>query len=350
MHTCKSQLVIFKLFLIWRYLLYYIQKTIIGFKEVFIIIFGEVILIHGLVLLQKIHSAKWIISKLLGCHYFTKTLHDLIHTDKMRNYLIHKSKVQQHQLKQIDWDARKKTHNNMTKTKNTWACKWLTGFCSIGIMLNVYKYQKHAKCPRCNADNESLQHVLKCPDTRAQQLWFSEIDKLHTWIIDNKGCPELALAIRTYLHSWHHQSPTEPMSWSPTLTRAIWEQNAIGWTSFLEGIWSQQWRVHQHQYLQSIKSQRSSILWISKAQRQIWQIAWEMWNQRNNILHSDRKTIHQYETALLDSEIRTEWSRRQRLPAQYNHLFNGTLENRLQSSTLQKQRWIVTVWAAQESQ
>ena len=93
--------------------------------------------------------------------------------------------------------------NNMTRATNRWACKWLTSFCGIGTMLVLYKHQKHSKCPWCNADDESVVHVLQCPDIQAQQLWKEEIDKIGTWIKDNKGCPELAHAIVTHLNNWH---------------------------------------------------------------------------------------------------------------------------------------------------
>ena len=83
-------------------------------------------------------------------------------------------------------------------------------------------------------------------------------------------------------------------------------------------------------------------------QRKIWHIAWTLWTHRNNVLHSDGKTIHQYETTLLDQEISKEWRRQHSLPNQYAHMFNGTLQQRLLSTIQQKQRWLATIWAAQE--
>jgi hypothetical protein len=68
-----------------------------------------------------------------------------------------------------------------------------------------------------------------------------------------------------------------------------------------------EWRLCQEQYLRFLNSQKSSTLWISRAQRRIWMIAWNMWSHRNNFLHNDRKTIHLFEMAELDDEIRSEW-------------------------------------------
>ena len=129
---------------------------------------------------------------------------------------------------------------------------------------------------------------------------------------------------------------------------AIQEQDRIGWQSFIEGFWTDKWRIYQQHHFDEIHSTRSSLLWISKLQRRIWQIAWSMWEQRNDMLHNQGSTIHQYDTELLDQEIRKEWAS-QNVPARYNYLFRGSLEDKLHSSTAQKQSWITNLWTAQEA-
>ena len=235
----------------------------------------------------------------------------------------------------------------MRKATNRWACKWLTGFCGIGTMLVIYKHQKYSKCPRCNKDDETITHVLQCENVQAQLLWKEEVEKLSTWIINNKGCPELAHAITTSLNNWHSGSDNTSQTYSPSLQAAVRQQNNIGWQSFIEGFWSVKWEEHQQLYLTSIKSQRSSRLWISKAQRRIWLIAWKLWEQRNNVLHSNG-SIHQYEIELLQQEIQKEWDNQHSLTHQYRNLFRGTLQQKLETSIQQQKRWIVNVWAAQE--
>ena len=93
----------------------------------------------------------------------------------------------------------------------------------------------------------------------------------------------------------------------------------------------------------------SSLLWSSRLQKRILQIAWSMWQHRNNILHSDGKTIHQYETDLIDQEIVTEWSQKYTLPAQYAHLFQGNLQQLLTLEIQRKRRWLANVGSAQET-
>jgi hypothetical protein len=50
--------------------------------------------------------------------------------------------------------------------------------------------------------------------------------------------------------------------------------------------------------------QCSSVFWISKVQRRIWEITWQMWQHQNNVLHNEGQTIHVRETIALVEEIR----------------------------------------------
>lgn len=129
------------------------------------------------------------------------------------------------------------------------------------------------------------------------------------------------------------------------------KQRRIGWTSFIEGYWAKEWRLCQDQYLKQIKSQRSSILWMSRVQRRIWIIAWNLWEHRNRHLHNDGKTIHSVELTSLDAEIRTEWDMGLgQLPPKYSYLFNGSIQQRIEDTVKHKLMWINSLWAARDNE
>lgn len=66
-----------------------------------------------------------------------------------------------------------------------------------------------------------------------------------------------------------------------------------------------------------------------------------MWDHHNNVLHSNGSPIHRYEAELIDKEIIIEWSNHNALPWYYSHLFWGSLNSRLKSTTIhQKKRWL----------
>jgi hypothetical protein len=119
----------------------------------------------------------------------------------------------------------------------------------------------------------------------------------------------------------------------------------------MEGYWSHRWRQCQHDYLLQLRSQKSSLLWISQVQRRIWLIAWGMWEHRNTKLHNEGETIHPHEMEALDQEINLEWDTGlDQLPPQYNHLFAGTKADRLSNNVTQKLMWLTSIWTARDNE
>jgi hypothetical protein len=99
-----------------------------------------------------------------------------------------------------------------------------------------------------------------------------------------------------------------------------------------------------------MKSQKSSILWISCIQRWIWLIAWNLWEHRNQFLHNEGRTIHLYETQALDEEIALKWETGiGQLPPKNSHLFQGDIQTRLEEPINTKMMWILSVWSARDN-
>jgi hypothetical protein len=80
----------------------------------------------------------------------------------------------------------------------------MTGFCGVGIMLKIYKFQSHPKCPHCEEDDESTLHVLQCQQTSASSLWERSIQNLEQWMTNNLGHSELVELIILGLAIWYN--------------------------------------------------------------------------------------------------------------------------------------------------
>ena len=167
-------------------------------------------------------------------------------------------------------------------------------------------------------------------------------------MITNDIQPELAQSIKDNLHAWkYHLPPPFEHPTNQILCQAIRVQNRIGWKSFIKGFWSLHWRECQEAHFQEIKSNKSAMLWLSKTQRKIWHIAWEMWQHRNNVLHDNNKSIHPTVRNSLITEITLQWQEGiSTLPARYTNLFQGTLEAKLRADPAQQRAWLHSVWAA----
>ena len=133
------------------------------------------------------------------------------------------------------------------------------------------------------------------------------------------------------------------------LKEAVQEQNAIGWFQFIEGFWSTKWRQCITQHLNLSKSMKSPLLLLSKTQRRIWMIAWNMWMNRNTTLHKAKKSIHPNDITSLHKEIEYELSLgSDTLPTTYHHLFNFTPDDMKAKPNDIKLIWLYSVWSTRE--
>lgn len=103
-------------------------------------------------------------------------------------------------------------------------------------------------------------HVLQCPDVRAQDLWKDGLTKLGQWIIEN--------AIYYNLMAWKSLSPFPPnLPQSPSLKRALLEQDRIGWLGVFDGFLSQAWQAHLTSHFTAMDNPKSTMLWMSRLQK-----------------------------------------------------------------------------------
>jgi hypothetical protein len=72
------------------------------------------------------------------------------------------------------------------------------------------------------------------------------------------------------------------------LAYAYDNQRSIGWGCFLEGSLAKEWLlVHYAHHLQSLGSQQTASVWARGLIRQLWLVAFRMWQHRNGWQHSE---------------------------------------------------------------
>ena len=227
------------------------------------------------------------------CSNLSLTCTNMLSSDRIRNYWQSKHFFTEATKRSIDWEVAKRCSKSMTMTKAVWISKWNTGICGVGKWLERWKWQAHSDCPRCGQDNETVEHVLLCNEISALALWDESISDLNKWLGENLCEPEMKEVICLSLQAWHNGTPLPPVyTNNPQLLSAIRQQDSLTWYSFLCGFYSRNWRAVQRDHLLHIRSSKSSLLWMSKLQRRIWEIPWKLWEHRNNQLHNDGSSIH----------------------------------------------------------
>jgi hypothetical protein len=62
-------------------------------------------------------------------------------------------------------------------------------------------------------------------------------------------------------------------------------QDILGWDEFVYGCHDLGWHEVQEQYLLALESRKTGKWWLSALIWKVWQIAWDMWEHQNNIIH-----------------------------------------------------------------
>ena len=122
------------------------------------------------------------------------------------------------------------------------------------------------------------------------------------------------------------------------LNHAIREQNAIGWSKFLEGCISKEWRIVMENYYDGIKSRKSGKRWTIMLIQKLWDVAWDQWEHRNGILHDQE---HLLLTQSTDRQIAELYHQAQRIPRfRRPHHFNRTLQEILDKEFSARKIWL----------
>jgi hypothetical protein len=208
----------------------------------------------------------------------------------------------------IDWEASEAASKRLGLNRSLWIPKWLAGFAPVGKVLQRYKFQEHAECPRCTAFEDTA-HVLVCPAPRATTQWESSLSKLDIWLRKAATMPDLRNAILSRLRSWRANEEFQVPSYTwPGVNNLLQQQDLIGWRAFLEGAILQQWAAKQQEYYTWLQRRNTGRRWITTLIKKLWEISWDMWEQRNGELTNPESPASLREHARLDALISTEYA------------------------------------------
>lgn len=109
------------------------------------------------------------------------------------------------------------------------------------------------------------------------------------------------------------------------------------------------WIEVQAMYYKVMGSQCSGLRWTVAVIKNLWDVAWDMWKQRNGFLHDAEYQVIIHNTASLDSEIQFHyWQGGHHLPWRAQYLFERNLSELVTTSVRHHQQWLRSVVAAKE--
>jgi hypothetical protein len=151
-------------------------------------------------------------------------------------------------------------------------------------------------------------------------------------------------AIIEYLDGWRHSRNTTIKISQSWIFPAIMDQEKLGWRNFLEGLPTKSWQEAQKIYFLRIGSLRSPKRWVISLIQKLWEVAWDMWEHRNGILHDKEQSIILQN---LHTDIREEFARgSDGLAQEVKTLFIKGCEAVLAKPVEVKMQWLARVQLA----
>jgi hypothetical protein len=261
------------------------------------------------------------------------------------DYWKSKGKLGNAQPSDMAWDALEKARGTLAQSRQHWLVKHTSGACSVGKVMLARKKWTNSKCPRCEEPVETTEHVWKCQHIGANAIWEKAIEELKIWLASQRTNAAVNEAICARLLAWRSAAPLPPLtSHLLGLPQALAEQDGIGWTAAFEGRWSKKWIDIQNRHFKNNRIRRTGRRWLTALIKKLWQVAWDLWEQRNGINQENQEAWQRLANQTI---IRDEYGQGTIGLEGYDRcLFNKPMANRLEAPLFNQEAWIRRVQAA----
>jgi hypothetical protein len=157
--------------------------------------------------------------------------------------------------------------------------------------------------------------------------------------------PEIQTAILNRIQTVRNQPeqlPGTSYTW-PGLNALIAEQDSVGWRNSMEGAILQAWAAKQQAYYDWLNRRNTGKRWITNLIKKLWEISWNMWEQRNGELKNLESPASLREHARLDTAITREYLDPTTLTRRDRRWFRRSKEILFTESLEFKHQWLESV-------
>jgi hypothetical protein len=236
-----------------------------------------------------------------------QTLYELVHAHIAKDYWTSRGKISTDNIHQVHWDGIHHAMAEFSQARRTFITKHTTGMTGVGKFMKRWKQRASADCPRCGM-MEDAAHVWICQGPGVKEAWSATLDGLAKWMDSVDTDPDISDAILHYLNSWRLDLDS---SYVPPffLREAIDQQKSMGWNLMLEGWMAAEWELVQQAYYTFLKSRRTGKRWLISIIKKLWQVAWDLWDHRNKVLHESENSVMQSHQRRLDHLVTDTYQR-----------------------------------------
>jgi hypothetical protein len=233
------------------------------------------------------------------------------HSIAFRKYLQDKYSWSHTTIESIWWKAYHNSITNLNSAERAIIFKFIHDRLPTKSRSNKYYSYRSKHCDSCQSDTEDEDHILRCHSANRLQSRKAWYDAISDYLSAAHTPPFVKTSIVSNLHYWLESSEiTHTMldddNDNGRTSKAIYQQNNIGWNHFIRGRLSIEWGniVQSHLETNQIKNM-SAEKWGSDLLFINWKHILKIWRERCEEVHG--KTPEQIEKsskARLLEEIR----------------------------------------------
>ena len=277
-------------------------------------------------------------------HKTEETLREWIHDPRLKEYWKEIGKITNESANLIDWDAIKRASRGVNKRTTITMTKMLSDNAPTNDNMVKWGFRQCEKCPRCGHEIETADHVVRCQEESAIEVWECSLRKLNTWLHKQQTDPQIRHYLIRVLRQW--KKGEQLPSATGQLAEVIAEQEVIGWDRCMFGFISKRWAMLQQERYKKLGSRRDGRRWAAAIIQKLWDITWDQWNQRNSILHAGDRLTEYHDPDQLEEDIRLAFNVGipPSCPAKYRRWFRFTSVDQILCKPAFDQRlWLQSV-------
>ena len=249
----------------------------------------------------------------------------------------------------IDWNLVHTAMKRIPHARRLFVVKHISNRSATGIQMQRRKVRNIDNCPRCQQPHENNDHIMQCQHVEAQEQWTQSLHTMDLHLSRLQAPPNLSTALLSLLDSWRNNTSfTVNPAWDTVTSSMIQAQQLIGGKLTLEGCIHSSWKDIMHQYLSGLSSKVNGERFVTSIIKHLWQIAWDMWDNRNKALHESDANATLLSITAINSHISDMYlaGTHPLMTPDEKILFHPSLESLLRLRPTSKQAWVDTVKAS----
>jgi hypothetical protein len=154
-------------------------------------------------------------------------------------------------------------------------------------MMLRWKYRDNAKCPRCD-ETEDTHHVVQCQSEGNLRCFEKATEDIREWL-DKTTSSLIKSAVMDHVQAYQRNEKVNGLRTTDIRTwRVSVSQDDLGVRSFGEGFLAPGWKDLQTKFYGGRDGEVKSQRWVVKLIQKIWEVSWNMWESRNDLIHNEK--------------------------------------------------------------